>query len=157
MMKMPGLSGTASPFELLRKQNGISLIETLVVVLVIVVMVISIYIGIVYAERQLLTNYRDRVATLLINGELEMEYYRYSRSNPFELQVNKQYVLDDLDPDHVLFGYMTVERKSGQESSNEQLLDFIYLEATFKWMDQVTQRERYIRMREDYFLPNIGP
>ena len=157
MMETPALSEITESRGLLRRQNGITLLESIVVMLIIVVMVISIYIGIVYAERQLLTNYRDRVATLLINGELEMEYYRYSRSNPFQLQANQQYVIDDLNPDHILHAYLTIERKTGQESSNEQLLNFVYLEATMRWTDQVTQRERYIRMREDYFLPNSGP
>ena len=140
------------PFGLLRRQSGITLLETLAVVAVRVVMVLTIYIGIVYAEKQLLTNYRDRVATLLITGELEMEYYRHSRSKPFELQVNKEYVVDDLNPDHILKGKMTIVSRNAQESSNEQLLDYIYLEATLRWMDPGSRKERYIQMREDYFL-----
>lgn len=139
-------------FSLLRGQSGITLIETLVLMLVIVVLVVSVYIGIVYAERQLLTNYRYRAATLLVVGELEMEYYRHSRSKPFELQRGREYVLDDRDPEHILRGNMTVEIRSGQESSNEQLLNFKYLEATLSWQDPVTEETRYIRMREDYFL-----
>ncbi|MBW6514294.1 MAG: prepilin-type N-terminal cleavage/methylation domain-containing protein [Candidatus Syntrophosphaera sp.] len=157
MIETPALSASSESPGLLRRQQGMTLLEVIVVMLIIVVMVISIYIGIVYAERQLLTNYRDRVATLLLNGELEMEYYRYSRSNPFQLQANVQYVIDDLNPDHIQHAYMTIERKTGQETSNEQLLNFVYLEATMRWTDQVTQKERFIRMREDYFLPNTGP
>jgi type II secretory pathway pseudopilin PulG len=151
-MNTDKLPGPRQSFALLRRQSGITLLETLAVMVVIVVMILTIYIGVVYAEKQLLTNYRDRVATLLITGELEMEYYRHSRTRPFQLQVNREYVLDDLDPDHVLKGYMTIERRTGQESSNEQLLDFIYLEATFRWTDPGSRKTRYIRMREDYFI-----
>ncbi len=139
-------------FALLRGQSGITLIETLVLMLVIVILVISVYIGIIYAERQLLANYRYRAATLLVVGELEMEYYRHSRSKPFELQLGREYVLDDRDPEYILRGNMTVEVKSGLESSNEQLLNFKYLEATLSWKDPLNEETRYIRMREDYFL-----
>lgn len=103
------------PLGLLSRQSGITILETMAVMTVVVVTVLAIYIGVVYAERQLLTNYRDRVATLLITGELEMEYYRHTRSKPFELQLNKQYILDDTNPEHVLCGNMTVttrDRKS---------------------------------------------
>ncbi len=144
--------GLSRPRGLLRRQSGITLLETLAVVAVIAVTVLTIYIGIVYAEKQLLTNYRDRVATLLITGELEMEYYRHSRSKPFELQVNKEYVIDDLNPDHILRGNMTIVSRNAQESSNEQLLSYTYLEATLNWIDPGSQKPRFIRMREDYFL-----
>ncbi len=143
---------TVKPLGLLSRQSGITLLETLAVVAVLAVMIVTVYIGIVYAERQLLTNYRDRVATLLVTGELEMEYYRHSRSKPFELQVNKQYVLDDNNPDRVVRGNMTIVSRNAQETSNEQLLNYIQLEATFRWIDPGSRNERYIRMREDYFL-----
>ena len=144
---------TVKPLGLLSRQSGITLLETMAVVAVLAVMIVTVYIGIVYAERQLLTNYRDRVATLLVTGELEMEYYRHSRSKPFELQVNKQYVLDDNNPDRVVRGNMTIVSRNAQETSNEQLLNYIQLEATFRWIDPGSRNERYIRMREDYFIP----
>jgi prepilin-type N-terminal cleavage/methylation domain-containing protein len=146
------ISATAKPFEPLRNQSGMTLLEVIVVMLVIVVLVVSIYIGIVYAEKTLLTNYRDRVATLLLAGELEMEYYRHTKYKPFELQVHKQYVLDDLNPDHILWAYMTIQLKNLQESSNSQLLYYKSLEATLRWFDPASNKERYITMREDYFI-----
>ena len=85
---MPGLErsmdnkANSGAFELLRAQGGFTLVEALVLTLVIVVLVVSVYIGVVFAEKQLLVNYRDRVATLLVAGELEMEYYRSSRRRP---------------------------------------------------------------------------
>ena len=141
-----------SATKLLQEQKGMTLLEVLAVMVIIVVMVLAIYIGIVYAEKQLLINYRDRVATLLVTGELEMEYYRHVHDKPFELQVNREYIIDDRDPNHILVGYMTIEQKTAQESSNEQLLNYIYLEATLRWIDPDTKKERFSRMREDYFI-----
>ncbi len=145
-------SRLVEPLGLLRRQSGITLLETLAVMVVLVVTLLTVYIGVVYAERQLLTNYRDRVATLLITGELEMEYLRHSRSKPFQLQSNKEYIIDDHNPNRILRGRMTIESHRAQESSNEQLLKYIYLEATLSWTDPGSQRERHITMREDYFL-----
>ena len=148
---MPGLErsmdnkANSGAFELLRAQGGFTLVEALVLTLVIVVLVVSVYIGVVFAEKQLLVNYRDRVATLL------MEYYRSSRRRPFELQQAREYVLDDIGKSETLKGRMTIELKYGEESSNEQVIKYQILEATFRWMDTTTKKERYIRMREDYF------
>lgn len=154
---MPGLErsmdnkANSRAFGLLRAQGGFTLVEALVLTLVIVILVVSVYIGVVYAEKQLLVNYRDRVATLLVAGELEMEYYRSSRRRPFELQQAREYVLDDIGKSETLKGRMTIELKHGEESSNEQVIKYQILEATFRWMDTTTKKERYIRMREDYF------
>lgn len=140
------------PSGSLGEQKGITLIETLVLMMVVVVLVVSVYIGVVFAEKQLLLNYRDRVATLLVAGELDMEYYRHSKSKPFELQANRTYVLDDLDNKTKLKGTMSIKLNRAQESSNEKVLDYIYLEATLKWLDTVSNKERFVRMREDYFI-----
>jgi hypothetical protein len=80
-----------------------------------------------------------------------MEYYRSSRRRPFELQQAREYVLDDIGKSETLKGRMTIELKYGEESSNEQVIKYQILEATFRWMDTTTKKERYIRMREDYF------
>ena len=151
-MKVQESSTAVEPFGLLRRQSGFTLIESLVLVVVIVVLVLSVYIGVIYAERQLLQDYRDRVATLLVTGELEMEYYRHSRSKPFELQVNKEYVIDDSNPNHILRGKMTITQVAAQETSNQQLLNFVYLNAVMRWIDPSNQKERTISMREDYFM-----
>ncbi|MCB5225013.1 MAG: prepilin-type N-terminal cleavage/methylation domain-containing protein [Candidatus Cloacimonadaceae bacterium] len=152
-MKIDSMSSHKDSFALLRRQRGFTLIETVAVAAVIALLVITIYIGVVYAEKQLLTNYRDRVATLLLAGELDMEYYRHSRSKPFELQLNKEYILDDRDPDYILRGSMTIELKNAQETSNEQLFNYRILEARMTWIDTATQKPRVITMREDYFIP----
>lgn len=144
-------AATSRPQDCVRNQQGFTLIEALVLTAVIVILVVSVYIGVVYAEKTLVTNYRDRVASLLIAGELEMEYYRYSRSRPFLLQQGTEYLIDEMDKGKTLKGRMYVDLKRGKETSNERLLDYVYLEATLVWKDPLTKKDRYVRMREDYF------
>jgi len=77
-------------------ESGMTLIEVLVTSLVILFTVISIYIGVVFAEKQLIRNYRDRVATLLASGEMEWQYYRQRAFNAFDLFGERQVVIDHL-------------------------------------------------------------
>lgn len=142
---------TSHPQDCARNQQGFTLIEALVLMAVIVILVVSVYIGVVYAEKTLVTNYRDRVASLLIAGELEMEYYRFSRSRPFLLQQGTEFVIDEMDKGKLLKGRMYVDLKRDKETSNERLLDYVYLVATLVWKDPLTKKDRYVRMREDYF------
>jgi hypothetical protein len=127
------------------------MIEALVLVVVIVILMVSLYIGIVYAEKTLATNYRDRVVTLLLAGELEMEYYRHTRGYNFELQSGREYVIQEFERGRALRGRMTISSLSGMETSNQQPLSFVALTATMTWTDPVTKQPRIIRMREDYF------
>lgn len=145
---MPG----KGPLGILKNPGGLTLIELIVLMAVMVVLFLSVYIGVVYAEKTLLNNYRDRVATLLISGELEMEYYRHSRSRPFALQQGTEYVIDELARGRQLKGRMYVNLTRGTESSNERLLNFVSLTGTLVWKDPDTKKDRYIRMKEDYFI-----
>ena len=142
---------SSGPMTILRQNRGFTLIEALVLVLVIVILVVSLYIGIVYAEKTLATNYRDRVVTLLLAGELEMEYFRHSRGYPFQLQTGKEYVIQEFGRGQVLRGRMTISAESGAEISNQRPLNFVALTATMTWIDPVTKQSRVLRMREDYF------
>lgn len=137
--------------NILRQARGFTLIEALVLVVVIVILIISLYIGLIYAEKTLATNYRDRVVTLLLAGELEMEYYRHSRSWAFQLQNAQEYVIQEFDRGRVLRGRMTITAQSGMEISNQHSLNYVSLVATMVWKDPVTKLDRVIRMREDYF------
>ncbi len=49
---------------LLSNERGVTLLEVLVTTMVLAVMVLTIYIGIQYAEKQSIQNYRNRAATL---------------------------------------------------------------------------------------------
>ncbi|MDZ4121994.1 MAG: hypothetical protein U1C33_06205, partial [Candidatus Cloacimonadaceae bacterium] len=52
----------------LQNEKGVTLLEVMVTSIVIVATILSIYIGVVYAEKQVLRNYHDRVATLKASG-----------------------------------------------------------------------------------------
>ena len=140
------------PFGVLKDPGGLTLIEVIVLMAVMVVLFLSIYIGVVYAEKTLVNNYRDRVATLLISGELEMEYYRHSRSRPFLLQQGTEFVIDELARGKQLKGRMYVNLTRGAESSNERMLNYVAITGTLVWRDPSSKKDRYIRMREDYFI-----
>ncbi len=141
----------SSPMTILRQARGFTLIEALVLVVVCVILIVSLYIGITYAEKTLATNYRDRVVTLLLAGELEMEYYRKATSQPFQLQNGVEYVIQERDKGRPITGRMTVIAQSGMEASNQRPLRFVALTATMTWVDPSTQKNRTLRMREDYF------
>ncbi|HPN40392.1 MAG TPA: hypothetical protein PKX36_02595 [Candidatus Cloacimonadota bacterium] len=137
--------------SILRQTRGFTMIEALVLVVVIVILIVSLYIGIVYAEKTLATNYRDRVVTLLLAGELEMEYYRHTRGYDFQLQNSQEYVIQEFDRGRPLTGRLTISSLSGMETSNQRTLNYVALTATMTWIDPVSKRPRVMRMREDYF------
>lgn len=139
------------PNRILRQARGFTLLEALVLVVVMVILFLSLYTGIVYAEKTLATNYRDRVVTLLLAGELEMEYYRHTRGYPFQLQNAQEYVIQEFERGRVLKGRLTVSAQSGIETSNQRPLNFVALTATMTWVDPITKQPRVLRMREDYF------
>ena len=60
----------ANPMTILRQARGFTLIEALVLVVVLVILITSLYIGIIYAEKTLANNYRDRVVMQLLAGHL---------------------------------------------------------------------------------------
>ncbi len=141
----------ANPMTILRQARGFTLIEALVLVLVIVVLVTSLYIGIIYAEKTLATNYRDRVVTLLLVGQLELEYYRKENGQPFQLQNNREYVIQELDKGRPITGKMTITARVGNDVSNDRSLQFTALTATMTWKDPSTKQVRTLSMREDFF------
>lgn len=138
-------------FGTLGSQDGFTLIEVIISVVILAMVIVTIYIGIIYAETQILNNYRDRVATLLASGELEMQQYYYSKVNGFRLHSGKDVVIDKLPRNRTLMGRLTVELKKDTEFAGGQLYDFRYLLVTVRWKDPGTKKERFITMREDYY------
>ena len=136
---------------ILRGQDGFTLIEILISTLVLVAAIVTIYIGVVYAEQQLLNNYRDRVASLLASGELEMQNFYFKRSNGFRMHSGKDVVIDVLPRNKVLNGRLSIDRKRDTEFSGGSLLEYQYLLVTVKWIDPKSGKERYVTMREDYY------
>lgn len=138
-------------FGTLGSQDGFTLIEVIISVVILAMVIVTIYIGIIYAETQILNNYRDRVATLLASGELELQQYYYSKVNGFRMHSGKDVVIDKLPKNKVLMGRLTIELKKDTEFAGGQLYDFRYLLVTVRWKDPGTKKERFITMREDYY------
>ena len=127
------------------------MIEALISTFVLVMVIVTIYTGVVYAEKQVLNNYRDRVASLLASGELELQQYYHRTSNNFRLHSGKDVLIDNLPRNRVLTGRLTIELKRDTEFASGSLYEFRYLVVTVRWMDPGTQTERSITMREDYY------
>ncbi len=71
--------------------------EVLVVAIVMAVMIITIYIGIMYADKQVTKNYRHRVATLMFTGELEKQYTLYMKEGIFRPFTNMPVIIEQTD------------------------------------------------------------
>jgi len=141
----------ANPMTILRQARGFTLIEALVLVVVLVILITSLYIGIIYAEKTLANNYRDRLVMQLLAGQLELEYYRHQNSIPFQLQNNKEYVIQVPEKGRPITGKMTITAQVGRDESNERSIKFTALIATMVWKDPYTHQNRSLSMREDFF------
>jgi len=138
-------------FATLKSQKGMTLIEVMVTTLILVAVVVAIYIGVMYAENQITQNYRDRVATLLASGELEMQHYYYSTSQTFRTFNRKDVVIDRLPRNKFLTGNLSVAVKNDTEYAAGRVYDLKYLTAKVSWVDPKTKKERFITLREDYY------
>jgi len=128
-----------------------TLVEVLVTSLVIVFTVISIYIGVVFAEKQLTRNYRDRVATLVASGEMEWQYYRFRTFNSFDLFGDRQVVIDHLPRGRILFGRMSVDVQNKYETPLGQYLYYDQVQISVTWNEPLDTRQRKVVIREDFY------
>ena len=141
---------TNKMFSLLRSQGGYSLAEVMVAAIVMAVMIITVYIGIIYADRQITKNYRHRVATLLLSGELEKQYTLFKKEGIFRPYTNLPVIIEQTD-DVTVNGTITISVGRDRESYMSQNYDFSYLIGEIKWIDPATAKLHYIRMREDFY------
>ncbi len=150
--QMPTEKQGGRVLRVLSNEKGITLLEVMVTAIVIVGTILSIYIGIVYAEKQILRNYRDRVATLLASGELEWQYFHYTNYNgafaPFN---NRPVVIDYLPKGKQLIGSMTVTVLPTAESYGSLSLPYYALTAKVQWIEPGDDKVRNIILREDIY------
>jgi len=141
---------TNKMFSLLRSQGGYSLAEVMVAAIVMAVMIITVYIGIIYADRQITKNYRHRVATLLLSGELEKQYTLFHKEGIFHPYTNLPVIIEQTD-DVTVNGTITITVGRERENYMSQNYNFSYLIGEIKWIDPATEKLHYIRMREDFY------
>jgi len=137
-------------FSLLRSQGGYSLAEVLVVAIVMAVMIITIYIGIIYADRQITKNYRHRVATLILTGELEKQYTLFMKEKIFRPFTNKPVIIEQTD-DVTVYGYITISVYNDIENYMSNTYNFTYLVGEISWLDPASNKKHYVRLREDFY------
>lgn len=137
---------------LVRSEHGFTLVEVLVSTLVLVVSIITIYIGIVYAESQVTNNYRDRVASLLASGELELQHYYFVKRGGFNLHNGADVLIQELPRNRRLMGRMTVSTREENDNNVAGVaLKITVLEVKVQWRDPQTDELHFIKMREDYY------
>lgn len=141
---------------LLSNERGVTLLEILVTTIVLAVLVLTVYIGIQYAEKQSVQNYRNRVASLMVSGELERQYFinkfnARQDQNRFEIYGNREVVLDYVGRNQPLIAKQSVGRQMGTEFNGAQQYQFNYITARVEWIDPFSGKTHYIQMREDYY------
>ncbi len=134
-----------------------TLLEVLVTSLIIVFTLMSIYIGVVYAEKTVLQNYRDRAATLLASGELEQIYYNFStmyNGNPALIpnRYSKDVVIDLLPKNKKLTGRLLMEKTFQNEFVSGSMIRAYVVNITIEWKEPTSSMaKRSIVLREDYY------
>ncbi len=142
---------------LLNNERGVTLLEVLVTVAVLSVLVITIYIGIQYAEKQSVLNYRMRSATLLVTGELDKQHFinkYHTNQNDLEFRPygNKEVVIDVLKDGTVLTGIQSVSIFRASEFSGAQQYPYTQLTSKVEWKDPGSDDTKYVEMREDFYI-----
>lgn len=138
----------------LKNQDGISLIETIVTMLIMAFALVSIYIGILYAEKQMQRNYHDRVATLAASGELDWQFYYLSVHKEFDMFSGRAVVLDNLARGRTLNGVMSIQRRDTYETPFGTTVPYTPIEAKVTWIEPGDDTQRSIVVREDFYKVN---
>jgi len=135
----------------LNNQNGITLIDVMATTAIMAFALISIYMGIMYAEKQMQRNYHDRVATLAASGELEWQFYYKESYKTFDLFSGRAVVLDNLARGRTLNGSLSVRKSDTYESPFGVNVPFQVLEATVAWQEPGDKTTRSVVVREDFY------
>ena len=135
----------------LTSQGGFSLIAMIVEATVLLVAFLGLYIGIVYAEAQLVQNYHTRVATLLAAGEVDQQI-RYIKLTNEPRPIGLKTVTIEQYPDGSrLQGTMTLNHYLDEDLSSADPLVFHVVEVQVRWRNPADSKTRSIMVREDFF------
>ena len=135
---------------LLKAQRGTSLVEVLVLTLVLVVLITTIYMGTIYADKQIRQNYRHRVATLIATGELERQYVIYIKKNKV-LPFTGQDVIIDNTSEVVLKGKLTIKSDRNVEYALTKQYPYTTVTAEVSWIDPSSLKNHKVVVREDFY------
>ncbi len=135
---------------LLHGERGVSLIEALLVAFVLAIMIVTIYIGAVYAEKQVRQNYRHRVATLIASGEVEKHYVSYLKNGFMPVTNSYDVVMDDTE-DSKINARVSITKGQAVEYNVAKQYPYTYVSAEVRWLDPDTQKVHTVKVREDFY------
>lgn len=135
----------------LHNEKGITLLEILATAAIVAFALISLYTGIIYAEKQVQRNYHDRVATLHASGEVEWQIFYRKNYKQFDLFTSKTVEIAKLSRGKVLNGTMTAKVTDSYETPFGTQVPFQILEVTVSWTEPGDKTTRTITVREDFF------
>ncbi len=135
----------------LKNENGMTLLEIIATALIVGVAMVGLYLGIIYADKQVQRNYHDRVATLHASGEIDWQYYYRKNYKQFDTFNSKTVNIDILARGRTLTGQMTMKITPQSENSNGTNVDYEMVEVTVKWLEPDETKTRHIVVREDFY------
>jgi len=136
----------------LASQGGYSLIAVIVEATVLLVSFLGLYIGILYAEAQLIQDYHTRVATLLAAGEIDWQmYWLKTHSTPKQIIPPRDVVIEQYSGTSKLSGKMSLDYHIDTDHSTGDAYDYIVVEAKVTWKNPVDNKTRSVMVREDLF------
>ena len=132
-------------------QGGYSLIAVIVEATVLLVSFLGLYIGILYAEAQLIQNYHTRVATLLAAGELDWQMRSLHVRNEPDMFLSRNVVIEEYADGTSLKGVMTMDATVDEDQSMGDSMIYTAVEVKIRWTEPADNKIRSIVMREDYY------
>jgi hypothetical protein len=135
----------------LRNERGTTLLEAMATALIVAAAMISLYTGIIYADKQVQRNYHDRVATLHASGELEWQMYYKKNYKTFDLFTNRPVVIDNLARGKTLSGLMSAKLTETSETPFGASISFSIVEVSVVWIEPGDKTARKIVVRDDFY------
>ncbi len=135
----------------LNNERGVTLLEILITAVVVAVALLSIYTGIIYADKQVQRNYHDRVATLHASGEIEWQMYYKKNFKVFdEYTSGRPVVIDKLKRGN-LVGTMTMRVYDKYESPLGVQVSYKSLVVAVSWTEPGDKTTRRVVVIEDFY------
>ncbi|HOV16691.1 MAG TPA: hypothetical protein PLF50_04290 [Candidatus Cloacimonadota bacterium] len=138
-------------FAKLKNEKGVTLIEVMATAIIVAGAIIALYTGIIYADKQVLRNYHDRVATLHASGELEWQMYYKKNYKVFdEYNYGKTVIIDRLKRGN-LNGIMTMKVYDRYETPFGSQVPYKSVVVAVTWTEPGDKTARRIVVEEDFY------
>lgn len=135
---------------LLHGNRGVSLIEVMMVSFILALMIVTIYMGVIYAETQILQNYRHRQATLIASGEVEKHYVRFRKMHSLDSPNSYDVELDNTE-DTPIVARVSITKGQAVEHNVAKQYPYFFVTAEVRWTDPYTEKTNTVKIREDFY------